>query len=208
MHEKFDKHYFRFGKMERDIKTFNKHLNTFDRRFTAVPPDLINQRISSLNADLDALKQQLTNTKTSPSTDVTIVTPIYHRLKDQDDRIDKLDSDHQILIDSLDTLHAKITTTPGRNSNEPTANHSSITTLTAKVVYIQEDNANLDRHITDLYAREREFQQSTLARITISMADFGQLASDNKNLVATVNPKEKLTYPHYTPKPSPRTRES
>ena len=154
MHDKFDRYYFEFDKIKREFKDFKKHLDTFDRKFSATSSDLINIRVNSLTTELAALKQQLTNTQTSPSTSDTICTPIHHRLADQDDHIDQIDSDHQLIIDSLNTLHTKITD----DSNEPAANHVPLTNLTTSVVRTKEDIVNINHRVTTLCARKKEFQ--------------------------------------------------
>ena len=175
--------------MEKEGRDFKKHLHTFDRKFSAASLDLINIRVNTLDTELEAPKQQLTNTPntpTSPSIGNRTGTQIHLRLTEQDARIDELDSDHQLIIDSLDTLHTKITD----GSNKPAAHPVPLTNLNALIFHTQEDTTNIDRCVTVLCAREKEFQKSTLARITTSLVDFGQLARETEQLVATVNPTE------------------
>ena len=140
-------------------------------------------RVNTLDTELKTLKQHLTNTPTFPSTGNKTGTHFHLRLTEQDARIDKIDRDHQLIIDSLDTLHTKITDGP----NEPVADPIPLTDLNASIVHTQEDTTNINRRVTTLCARERELQKSTLARTTTSLADFGQLASDTEQLVVTVN---------------------
>ena len=165
--------------MKKEGRDFKKHLHTFDRKLSAASPDLINIRVNILDTELEAPKQQLTNTPntpTSPSIGNTTGIKIHLRLTEHDTRIDAIDNKNQLIIDSLDTLHTKIID----NSNDPATQPDPLTDLTASLVHMQESIDNINQRVTDLCARETEFQKSTLARITTSLADFGQLASNTE----------------------------
>ena len=153
--DQLEKHYFKIEDFEKEVKLFRKNLHTFDRKFsastsdlinvriiaiekvlethtqqctnfTAATPDLINVRVNAIEAALEAHTQQCTNT---PTSSYTPGTQIHLRLTEQDTRLDAIDSDHQLIIDSLDTLHTKIT----NNSNEPATHPGPLTDINASI---------------------------------------------------------------------------
>ena len=83
-----------------------------------------------------------------------------------------------------------ICTNPGPVSQEPASNTVPLTTLTVIVRRTQDTTAALQRRITELYDRERNFQKSTLARIATAMTEFGQLISNTEQILDTINPPE------------------
>ena len=196
--------------LEKEIKLFRKNLHTFDRKFSAATPDLINVRINSFEKAFEAHTQQCTNyTMTAPDlvnvrvnaletaleahTQQCTNTPtspfapgmqIHLHLTAQDTRLDDIDIDNQVIIDSLDNLHTKIT----ENSNEEATHPDHLTDLNTSIAQTQERTDNIIQQVTDICAREKEVQQSTLDRITTSMTDFGQLANDTEQLMASIEP--------------------
>ena len=143
--------------------------------------DLVNVRVNALETALEAHTQQCTNTQTFqfiPGTQINL------RLTSQDTRLDDIDSDHKIIIDSLDNMHTKI----HDNANEQVIHPDHLTDLNALIVQTQEHTDNIIQQVTNICAREKEVQQSTLDRITIYMTDVGQLANDTEELMATIDP--------------------
>ena len=112
-------------------------------------PDLVNVRVNTLETALEAHTQQCTNTHTSPFTSGT---QIHLRLTAQDTRLDDIDNDHQVIIDSLDNLHTKITD----NSNEQVTHPDHLTDLNASITQTHEHTDNIIQQVTDICVRENE----------------------------------------------------
>ena len=98
--------------------------------------DLVNVRVNALETALEAHTQQCTNTQTFP---FILGTQINLRLTSQDTRLDDIDSDHKIIIDSLDNLHTKITD----NTNEQAIHPDHLTDLNALIAQTQEHTDNI-----------------------------------------------------------------
>ena len=80
-----------------------------------------------------------------------------------------------------------IDTNPGCISQDPAGNTVHLTDI---VQQIQNTTITLQRSITEMHDWDWDFQQSTGARITTSMAEFGQLASNTEQFLDTINSSE------------------
>ena len=159
--DRISTHYFQVDRMEREFKDLTKNLHALDQKFNLVSPGSTNQWVTSFISEFAALIQQHANDPPSPSTGVTHNNYITHRLKAQEDRIKKLDEDHQKLSDSLLALGDTINTTPERVLQETAGDHVPLTTLTAIVTQTQDTTSTLTHRITELHDQERNFQQFT-----------------------------------------------
>ena len=89
-------------------------------------PDMVNVRVDAFETALAAQIQPQTNLQTFS---LTLGTHIHVRLTAQDTRLDDIHNDHQVIIDSLDNLHTKITET----ENEETTQPDQLTNLTTSI---------------------------------------------------------------------------
>ena len=89
-------------------------------------PDMVNIRVDAFETALAAQTQPQTNPQTFS---LTPGTHIHVRLTSQDTRLDDIHNDHQVIIDSLDNLHTKITET----ENEETTQPDQLTNLTTSI---------------------------------------------------------------------------
>ena len=88
-------------------------------------------------------------------------------------RLDYIDRDHQVIIDSLDKLHTQVNDSATARPALP----GQFATLTASIAETKDKTDTIVQQVTEHIAAEKAVLTSTMDRITMTMTEFGELAN-------------------------------
>ena len=95
---------------------------------------------------------------TQPTLPITPGTPIALSFQDHEARLDYIDHDHQVIIDSLDKLHTQITTI----ETDPTVQPGQFATLTVSIAETKDKTDTIIQNVTEHIAEEKAVLNSTM----------------------------------------------